>query len=166
MDQYPWTIRFRSRTGCCQAISGNCALSSSETRPAASPRTVKFHKSTSRRCRLASSWLTVTPLTSYWACSAVSIISVSRRMSRCIHGPGFGQDGRSQQGMQCAHGYQADPVAEEVGQFVGELLDLPAQPPTGPQRVEDAEIAVRFGVTTGATWRRGRDTWSGSPAGP
>jgi hypothetical protein len=22
MDQYPWTIRFRSRTGCCQATSG------------------------------------------------------------------------------------------------------------------------------------------------
>jgi hypothetical protein len=33
-------------------------------------------------------------------------------------------------------------VTEEVGQFVGELLDFPAQPPTGLQRVKDVELAV------------------------
>ena len=37
-------------------------------------------------------WLTVMPAVSCPACSAASTISVSRGMSRCIDGPGFGQD--------------------------------------------------------------------------
>ena len=37
--------------------------------------------------------LALTPVASCWACSAASIISVSRRMSRCIDRSGFGQDG-------------------------------------------------------------------------
>jgi hypothetical protein len=39
-----------------------------------------------------SSWPIVIPAVSWWACSAASIISVSRRMSRCIDRPGLGQD--------------------------------------------------------------------------
>lgn len=56
----------------------------------ASPSTVKFHNKASRRWRSVSSWLTVMPAVSCPACSAASTISVSRRMSRCIDGPGFG----------------------------------------------------------------------------
>jgi hypothetical protein len=52
--------------------------------------------------------------------------------------------------VQRAQGYQVNPVAEQAGQFVGELLDFPAQPPTGPQRVEDVDVAVWLRVTAGA----------------
>jgi hypothetical protein len=41
---------------------------------------------------VVSSWPIVIPAVSWWACSAASIISVRRRMSRCIDRPGLGQD--------------------------------------------------------------------------
>jgi len=52
----------------------------------------------SRRWRSASRSLTVRPFVSACACSAASIISVSRRTSRRIHGPCLGENRWPHQG--------------------------------------------------------------------
>ena len=51
--------------------------------------------------------------------------------------------------MKRGGGDQVDGPAENGGEFVGELLDLPAEPVAGPQLVEHVNVAV----------------WGGGPAG-
>ena len=41
-------------------------------------------------------------------------------------------------------------MAEQLGQFVGELLDFPPQPLPGPQGVEDVNVAVWCCLAAGA----------------
>src|ERR1700692_3057493 len=87
--------------------------------------------------------LSLTSAESCWACSAASIISVSRRTSRCIDRPSLGQHRRSQHRMQGAQGHQIYPMAEQSGEFVSEFLDLPAQSPSRAQCVQNIDVAVR-----------------------
>jgi hypothetical protein len=53
-----------------------------------------------------------------------------------------------QQRVQRVQRHQADLVAEQFGEFAGELLGFPAQPP-GLQRGEDVAVAVRRCLASG-----------------
>jgi hypothetical protein len=51
--------------------------------------------------------------------------------------------------VQCPQRHQVDWAAKEVCQFIGKLVDFPPEPASGPQRVEDIDIAVRTLGTPG-----------------
>jgi hypothetical protein len=68
---------------------------------------------------------------------------VSLWSARRTGGLGFGQDGRPQQRVQRAQGYQIDSVAEQVGQFVGELFDLPPNRRPG-RNVQRMSMSLRW----------------------
>src|SRR5512135_1598382 len=86
--------------------------------------------------------------TSCCACSAASIISWSRRMSRRIERSRLFQDGLGEQRMQGNAGHQVDGAAEDLRQLVREVVDLPPEPGAGPQRVKQVEVARRRGIAT------------------
>ena len=81
-----------------------------------------------------------------FACPAASIISSSRRSSRRIQRPCLGQDRVLQSPVERGGRDQVDGAAEDGGELVGELLDLPAEPAARLQLVEHVDVAVRVAV--------------------
>lgn len=88
------------------------------SRPAASPRTVKFHRSASRRCRSPVSAATSHPVTSRCASSAASIISARMRISRCvIEELCLGEDVLPESRMDGSAGDQIHGSTQDVAEF-------------------------------------------------
>ena len=52
--------------------------------------------------------------------------------------------------MQCTQRHQVDWAAEDLCQLIRELVDFPPEPASGPECVEDVDIAVRPLDATGA----------------
>src|SRR5215211_9491560 len=77
--------------------------------------------------------------------SAASARSTSRRWSGRfgIDHSRLGQHLVADETVQAAPGAQVDRAAEQFGQLVAEVGDLPAEPGTGREYVEQVEVAVR-----------------------
>src|SRR5450759_776440 len=148
LEQSPCTIRLRKRAGWRHATLANSCFSSSDSCAAASPSTVKFHSSASRRMRSAARSSTATPSTNATAWTAAWIISSRSRTSRRIQGLSLRQYRCAQTLVQRRPRHQVDRPSEQLRQLVRQVLDLPAEPPTGLELIEDVHVTRRFGRPT------------------